>query len=145
MLHQFKPSAFEVDLVALGINSDGTAMKCLMDVDRKRVTCEEFDVPGDRVSGSFKVFIEFESGAKERVQNDAYLNSIKQNINNIDFIEDNVENSDLGVDITATGINPGGNGLECIIDSDKGTAECEEFNVPSDKISGQITEIVEFN
>jgi hypothetical protein len=139
------PADFEVDLVAIGINSDGSAMKCLMDVNRAEANCEEFRVPGDRINGAFKVFIEFESGAKDRAAQNTYLKSLKDDINDIDFIEDNVENADLGVDLAAIGINPGGQGLECIINLDNEKAECEEFKVPSDKISGQITEIVEFD
>jgi hypothetical protein len=139
------PADFEVDLLAMGINSDGSAIKCLMDVNRAEANCEEFRVPGDRINGAFKVFIEFESGAKDRAAQNSYLKSLKDDINDIDFIEDNVENADLGVDLAAIGINPGGQGLECIINLDNEKAECEEFKVPSDKISGQITEIVEFD
>jgi hypothetical protein len=139
------PATFEVDLVAMGINSDGRAMKCLMDVNRAEADCEEFAVPADRVSGTITEFIEYESGAKDRADQNSYLNSLTQNINDIDFIEDNVDNKDLGVDIAATGINEDGKGIECLINIDAEKAECEEFTVPSDKINGQITEIVEFD
>jgi hypothetical protein len=139
------PAAFEVDLVAIGMNSDGSAMKCLMDVNRAEADCEEFAVPSDRVSGTITEFIEYESGANDRAQQNSYLNSLKQNINDIGFIEDNVDNKDLGVDIAATGINQDGKGMECLINTDEDKAECEEFTVPADRISGQITEIVEFD
>jgi hypothetical protein len=69
---------------------DGTAMKCLMDVDRKEVNCEEFRVPENSITGSFKVFVEFESGAKDQAAQDSYLKSLKDHINDINFIEDNV-------------------------------------------------------
>jgi hypothetical protein len=139
------PTAFEVDLVAMGINSDGTAIKCLMDVNRAEADCEKFGVPADRVSGTITEFIEYESGAKDRAEQNSYLNSLMQNINDIDFIENNVDNKDLGVDIAATGINQDGKGMECLINVDKEKAECEEFTVTLDRISGQITEIVEFD
>ena len=139
------PAAFEVDLVAMGINSDGTAMKCLMEVNRAEADCEEFAVPADRISGTIKEYIEFESGAKDRAAQDSYLNSIKQNINDISWIEENVDNADLGVDIAATGINAGGNGMECLINIDDEKAECKEFTVSTAKVKGQITEIIEFN
>jgi hypothetical protein len=139
------PAAFEVDLVAMGINSDGTAMKCMMDVNKAEADCEEFAVPADRVSGTITEFIEHEGGAKDRAQQNSYLNSLKQNINDISFIEDNVDNKDLGVDIAATGINQDGKGMECLINVDKEEAECKEFTVASDKINGEIMEIVEFD
>jgi hypothetical protein len=119
-------------------------MKCLMDVNRVEANCEEFSVPENTITGSFKVFVEFESEAKDRAAQNSYLKSLKDNINDINFIEDNVDNVNLGVDIAATGIKPGGQGLECIVNTHKETAECEEFKVPSDKIGGQITEILEF-
>jgi hypothetical protein len=139
------PAAFEVDLVAMGINSDGTAMKCQMDVNRAEADCEKFAVPADRVSGTITEFIEYESGAKDRAEQNSYLNSLMQNINDISFIEDKVDNKDLGVEIAATGINQDGKGMECLINVDTEKAECEEFTAPSHKIDGQITEIVEFD
>jgi hypothetical protein len=81
------PADFEVDLVALGLNSDGSAMKCLMDVNRAEAQCEKFDVPADRISGPVKEFIEFESGAKDRAAQNSYLKNIKDHINNVNWIE----------------------------------------------------------
>ncbi|HET6730230.1 MAG TPA: hypothetical protein VFH04_01390 [Nitrososphaeraceae archaeon] len=86
------PADFEVDLVAIDINSDGSAMKCLMDVNRVEANCEEFSVPENTITGSFKVFVAFESGAKDRAAQNSYLKSLKDNINDINFIEDNVDN-----------------------------------------------------
>jgi hypothetical protein len=120
-------------------------MKYLMDVNTVEANCEEFSVPENTITGSYKVLEEFESGAKDRAAQNSYLKSLNDNINDINFIEDNVDNVNLGVYIAATGISPGGQGLECIINTDKETAECEELKVPSDKISGQITEIVELD
>jgi hypothetical protein len=112
----------------MGINSDGTAMKCLMDVNRAEADCEKFAVPADRVSGTITEFIEYESGAKDRAEQNSYLNSLMQNINDISFIEDKVDNKDLGVEIAATGINQDGKGMECLINVDTEKAECERVH-----------------
>jgi hypothetical protein len=72
--------------------------------------------------------IEYESGAKDRAEQNSYLNSLMQNINDISFTEDKVDYKDLGVEIAATGINQDGKGMECLINVDTEKAECERVH-----------------
>lgn len=142
----------DVDIIGLSIKENGDSMICLLNIDKEHVQCQEFNVPNDRADSAMSRIIEVDSDKEYDNGNtgSSEIDSVIQNINDQDFnaLED-ADNHNFKVDLAALGVNDNGDGMVCIIDddkSDKGKALCEPFKVAdATAVSGQITEIIEFD
>ncbi|MGI0042898.1 MAG: hypothetical protein ACRD47_04235 [Nitrososphaeraceae archaeon] len=139
----------DVDIIGLSIKDTGDAMVCMMNIDNDWVQCQEFGVPNERINENIWRIIETDSD-KDYDNANTGSDDVDDAINGIkgqDFSElDDIDNHDFNVDLAALAISLQGDGLICLIEDDRneGTGLCEPFKISETAVSGQITEITEF-